>query len=55
MSNSTVLSPVISIGTAYQVSQNPAPISLRYSQAQQPFCSQTGVNQSATPEPSPSR
>lgn len=54
MSNSTALTPVVSTATAYFVS-NPPQVVLRYSQAQQPFCQQTGVNQSVTPEPSPSR
>jgi hypothetical protein len=53
VSNSTVLSPVITIGTAYQV--NTPQLAFSYSQAQQPFCSQSGTNQTATPDPSPSR
>lgn len=54
MTNSIPLSPTVSIATAYKVS-NPPQQALRYSQAQQPYCQLAGVNQTATPEPSPSR
>jgi hypothetical protein len=53
VSNSTVLSPVITIGTAYQV--NTPQLALSYQLALQPDCSQSGTNQTATPDPSPSR
>jgi hypothetical protein len=53
MSNSTPLSPSVSIATAYFVSAKQ--VVLRYSQALQPDCNQTGIDQTATPDPSPSR
>ena len=54
MSNSTALTPGVSVATAYKVN-NPTQLVLRYSQALQPGCQQTGVAQTATPLPSPSR
>ena len=54
MTNSIPLRPTVSIATAYKVN-NPTQQVLRYSLALQPGCQMTGVNQTATPEPSPSR
>ena len=53
MSNSTVLSPSVSVATAYQV--NEPQLVLAFSNALLPLCQLTGVNQTATPQPSPSR
>jgi hypothetical protein len=54
MSKSTALSPTVTIGTAYFVS-NSTQITRGYSLAQQPLCQQTGMNQTVVPNPSPSR
>lgn len=54
MSTSTALTPTVTIATSYQVN-SATQISLGYSTALQPDCSQTGANQTATPNPSPSR
>lgn len=53
MSKSTALTPAVSIATAYKVN-SATQIALSYSLALQPDCQQTGVNQTATPNPSPS-
>ena len=53
MTNSIPLTPSVSIATAYKVNQA-TQIVLAYSLALQPVCQQTGVDQTATPNPSPS-
>lgn len=54
MSKATALTPTVTIATAYKVAEGLQPIT-NYNQALQPVCSQSGVVQTAIPQPSPSR
>jgi hypothetical protein len=55
MGTSDSLTPAATIATAYFVVNFPAQVVQTYCLAQQPVCSMAGVNQTVTPQPSPSR